>query len=206
MKNFIKKALNKKFYIFAAFTSLVVVILVTNLTTALFFNTSSTFSTIVIGDLDVTAEFTGELNGDLNLSTDALLPGETINRSLQISNLASSTDAYIRVQAIFEIDSGSGYEESLAVQMQLNSGQTNWSQGNSGPQFWYYYDTSLATSQTITTDLDFIIFPTATNDSYYIGNDEAGKPYKVTVKVEAIQAAFNAYDVWSPDYPTGWPS
>lgn len=206
MQDFIKAIKNNRILLLAAFSVLLCAILVANITTALFYSSSDTYSTIVISDLDVTAEFLNQTGGDLNITTETLLPGEVIERTLQISNGVDSLEAYVRIKAIFEIDRGSGYEEDLAVQMQLAATQTGWVQGNSGPQYWFYYDSTLASNTSITVDLDFIVFPTEGNDNYGLSNEDAGKPYRVTVTVNAIQVANNAYIGWSPDYPTGWPS
>jgi len=206
MQNFLKAISNKKFLIVAAFSVFLIVVLVTRVTLSLFFSSSDTYSTIVISDLDVTAEILNQSGGALNITTSDLIPGEIISRTLQITNAATSQDAYVRIQGVFQIDYGTGYEDSLAVQMQLASSQTGWLQGNSGPEYWFYYDDILTAGAVITVDLEFVVYPTEENSEYGLGNGDAGKPFKVTVTVNAVQEANDAYTGWSPDYPVGWPA
>lgn len=204
MKDFFNKLESKKFVLVTIFSFLLVLVLIMNMTTALFSTSTDAYTTIVISDLDITAKILDQTDDALNINTETLLPGETIERTLQINNAADSQDAYVRIQAIFEIDRDSGYEEDLVVQMQLADSATDWVKGNTGPQFWFYYDDVLAPSGVITVDLEFVVFPIGENDTYALGNDDAGKPYKITVTVNAVQVANDAYVGWAPDYPVGW--
>jgi|LGVF01.2.fsa_nt_gb hypothetical protein len=188
---------------------ILILILAVNASAAWLFGNSTTFSAVVIGDLSLIASISSEASGDLEVTTPDLLPGEIINRTLEIINPLSSESGYVRIKCLFEIDmeQGAGFQESLAVQMQLAVGQTDWGTGQSGPQYFYYYDYVIVPGQTIEVNLQFIVFPTATNDNYGLTNEEAGKPYKIQVIVEAIQMANNAKQAWiSSDAPVGWPS
>lgn len=202
------KNLNNKIVMVSSVTVLVIIMLVIQMTGAFGFKDSSnTFSTIVISDLNITSQFLNQTGGSLNIGTSQLLPGERIARTLQISNPANSESAYLRVKSLFYIDANQNGifeegEESLAVQMQLASGQSGWVQGQDGPQYWFYYNGSLNSGQTITLNVEYVVFPTEANDTYYIGNDEAGKPFKINAVVQAVQTANNGTNYSNATWPT----
>jgi len=196
MKPFIKSILQHKTLIMLALTIVFLAIFTIQITTALFFGENSAFSTIVIGNLDISSSFLSQTGGNLNINTPSLLPGEVISRTLQIENEDNSMSAYIRIKTTFYIDSNDNgifeeLEESFAVQMELADGQTNWIKDTEGPQYWFYYDGTLTANQTTTVNLEFIIFPTPENSTYFISNEDAGKDYKIEVTVNAVQSVNN---------------
>jgi hypothetical protein len=206
MKEYLNAFTNKKFLAVTLVSVVLVVALVTQVTMALFFSSSNASSTIIISDLNITAQFVGQPGGNLNITTADLIPGERIARTLEISNGATSEEAYVRIQSNFIIDANedgtySELEESLAVQMQLAAGQTGWVQGAEGPQFWFYYNGVLPANQTITVNVEFVVFPTESNFDYAIGNDEAGKPFELKTKVNAVQTANNGTSYADANWP-----
>lgn len=205
MKTLFKSLVSKKFLIFSIFTLLLSTVLVVNITTALFFNSTSTSTLITISDLDITSQILNQTGGELNIGTQSLIPGEEILRTLQINNAAGSEDAYVRIQAIFEIDRGSGYEQTIDVQMQIVNPGTSWAtiSGDTEP-FWFYYTSAFSASQSIEVGLKFVVFPTATSSpdiTYGIGNDDADNPYRITLKVNAIQTANNGTNYSDATWP-----
>jgi len=196
MKSFFKSLLQHKTIVMLVLTMVFVAIFAIQVTTALFFGENSAFSTIIIGNLDVSSTFLSQTGGNLNIDTPSLLPGEIISRTLQIQNNENSMSAYVRIKTIFYIDSNDNgifeeLEESLAVQMQLATGQTGWIKDSEGPQYWFYYDGTLLSNQTITVNLEFVVFPIPGNDAYFIGNEDSGKDYKIEVTVNAVQSLNN---------------
>lgn len=204
----ILKSLSKKTLVFSVVSIFLTAMLIIQSTGAFGFKDSSnTFSTIVISDLNITSQFLNQTGGSLNIGTAQLIPGERIARTLQISNPANSESAYIRIKSLFYIDVNTNAsfetgEQSLAVQMQLAGGQTGWVTSAEGPQYWFYYNGSLNSGQTITVNLEFVVFPTEANDTYFIGNDEAGKPFKINTLVQAVQTANNGSSYANATWPT----
>jgi hypothetical protein len=204
MKTLFKNLKNKKFLIFSVFSVLLSAVLVINITTALFFSETSTSTLITISDLAVSAEILNEPNGELNIGTQNLIPGESIERTLRISSSSNSESAYVRIQAIFEIDNGSGYEQTIDVQMQVLDAGANWATIEPEQPLWFYYTGNFLANSTIDVDLAFVVFPTAESSpdiEYGIGNEDANKDYRITLKVHAIQTANNGTNYSNATWP-----
>jgi hypothetical protein len=125
---------------------------------------------------------------------------------LKITNAESSEDAYVRIKSIFFIDVNQNAifevaEESFAVQMRLAPAQEGWVKAVEGPQHWFYFNGVLQAGQSITVNLEFIVFPFQGNDEYSIGNDEAGKPFNLQTKVNAVQTANNGSSYLTANWP-----
>lgn len=206
MKEYLENFKSKKFLFLTIFSVILVAILVTQVTTALFFGGSNASSTIIISDLNISAQFLGQTGGNLNITPQDLLPGNSITRTLQITNAADSESAYVRIQSIFIIDANENtiyeeLEESLAVQMQLAGGQTGWVQGVTGPQYWFTYTGTLEAGQSISVNLVFNVYPYNGDYNYSIGNDEAGKPFQLKTKINAVQTANNGTSYLDASWP-----
>lgn len=193
MKILFKSIVSKKFLIFAVFSLLLSAVLVVNITTALFFNSTSTSTLITISNLDITSQILNQPDGKLNIGP--LIPTtveESITRQLQINNAAGSEDAYVRIQAIFEIDN----IQTNDVQMQIVNPGTNWvTIGGDTEPFWFYYTSAFSKNSTIEVNLRFVVF------SAGIGNEDSDKPYKITLKVHAIQTANNGTNYSDATWP-----
>lgn len=206
MKEYLENFKSKKLLLLTIFSVILVAILVTQVTTALFFGGSNASSTIIISDLNISAQFLGQTGGNLNITAQDLLPGNSIARTLQITNALDSESAYVRIQSNFIIDVNFNSqfeegEESLAVQMQLASGQTGWVQGATGPQYWFTYTGTLEAGQSISVNLVFNVYPYNGNYDYAIGNEEAGKPFQIKTKINAVQTENNGSSYLDATWP-----
>lgn len=189
--------------------------LVVNTSFAWLTSSSSSLSSINIGNINISSEFVGA--GATTFTSTELLSGETIDRTFEITNLTDSTDCYIRIRGIFEMDydDGNGYVERGDVQMEIDSTETDWLAGNNGGDFsvqytdfnevYYYYDTALSADSSVQVDLDFLVYP-MNSEPYGIDNDDVNNDFTITVYVEVIQTGDAYQTAWSGDYPTGFPA
>ena len=191
-----------------------------NITFAWFYNNGNMLLSVNVGALDIDSFYVGA--GSTTIESSELLSGEIIERTFQIDNLTTSEDCRIRIKGVFEMDytETGTYEQSGDVQMYTDLTDTNWIKGNNGgfigegydnyQEYYYYYDNILTVNRSsvtsISVDLKFQVYPTVSGgEEYGIGNEDAGKNFRITVYVESLQDSNDPYQtVWAGDYPVGW--
>ena len=183
-----------------------------NHTGAWFTDSYTQIATFQFGEIGVDLEILGEDEGMLNVSTQDLLPGSSIERTLNISNPESSASTYIRMRTAFFIDDGSGFEETQQLVKFLQSGEElNWTQADQpaegeGTSYWFYYNNVLGSDEDIDVPMVLNVYPLSPSGDVGLGNADSGSDFRIEIIVETVQYANDGYEKWEGEYPSGWPN
>ena len=215
-KNFSSKkkisnsALRKVLFLLALITFALTLPL--NYTGAWFTDSVTHISVLQFGSVDIEIEVLGEEDGMLNLETQDLMPGNSFERTLSVSNPETSEPAYMRMRTAFLINDGSGYKETQQVVKFLQSGEgANWTQASDpadgqGSSYWFYYNNVLGSDEDIQIPIVLNIYPLSPSGDVGLGNSDSGNDFRIDIIIETVQYANEGYQKWDGEYPSGWPS
>ncbi|MGD9901279.1 MAG: hypothetical protein AB7S44_01940 [Spirochaetales bacterium] len=171
-------------------TVIIVVALVLNIVLLIFYGTASQSQIYVVGDVNVTPNI---INGqDLDFTSDDLMPGVVIERTLRIQSEATSPNFYLRVTTIFKIDGIATSDVHTTID---ESRDLDWLPDSQEIVAYYYYNKVFLAAQITYLHLEF-------NISESLSQSSQGKNLSVLLYVETT--SFEAgYANWE-NLPIGW--
>lgn len=157
---------------------------------------------IQIGTVVINASIL-EDDGVLRFDDNEVTAGSSTTKTLILSVPTGSADCYVRLYAVFKID-GAVVNDILEFNIGA-SASSNWTTDSSNGYLYYnsYFSSSMGQTNiplTFSISEDFgNVSPTDPSEIY------VGKPYTITLYVDAIQKANDAGQYWTnPTPPASW--